>query len=68
MKHYLITYENGNEYFCHCCRQTWKVSETMEFESEEELKTYIDNYNKDWKTNDSRIVTAYELASPTPIF
>jgi hypothetical protein len=67
MKYLFIT-EEGNGYFCNCCRRESTSEHTMDFESEEELTKYIESYNKDWKTNDSRIIKAYKLAEEDPVF
>jgi len=69
---YLIITEDGNGYHCSCCRRTSKHHETMEFDSDQELKNYIESYNnvyKDDKWNiDSRITTAYKLSDDNPIY
>lgn len=63
---YLLVYENGNGYHCGCCRSTWHVHETMDFNSEEELKEYIEGHNKLYDENrwdnDSKIIKAYPLS------
>lgn len=69
MKSYLIQYEEGNGYYCNCCRSTWRVDEVLEFESDDKAKEYCDNYNKS-KTpdRDSEIIGVYVLAEEKPIF
>lgn len=69
MKPYLIIYENGNGYHCHCCRSTWKVTDTMEFENDEAAKKYAEDYNKEQKTSkeDSEVENIYALESSSPV-
>lgn len=36
-RQWVITYEQGNGYFCSCCRQTWETTEDYEDLTEEEM-------------------------------
>lgn len=69
---YLIITKEGNGYHCSCCRRDWSTHETMEFDTDEELKEYIKNYNKGYEENrwenDSRISKAYKLADDEPVW
>ena len=69
---YLIITKEGNGYHCHCCRSDWDTHETMKFNSDEELKEYIKNYNKGYEENrwenDSRIRKVYQLADDEPVW
>lgn len=69
MKSYLIIYENGNGYFCSCCRNTWINTETKEFESDTEAKDFATSYNKqNDKERDSKVENIYALSDNNPIF
>ena len=68
---YLIITKDGNGYHCGCCRNEWESHDTMEFDSDEELKKYIEEYNKEngkdqW--SDTRIISAYKLAEDTLVW
>lgn len=44
---YMMIYEQGNGYFCGCCRRTYQDHETMEFENDEACLEYVKTYNGD---------------------
>lgn len=69
MKPYLIIYENGNGYYCNCCRKTWITTSTMEFKNDEEAKSFVESYNKNNdRGKDSEITAIYPLANINPIY
>lgn len=70
MNNYLLIYENGNGYRCHCCRSTWKFIETEEFESDEKAYDFAKEYNNrfDYNNNDCLILEIYKLQENRPIF
>lgn len=69
---YMLIYKNGNGYHCGCCRREYEDHDTIGFESEEDLKKHIEEYNKRYDDNrwdnDSRIIKAYQLTSDDPIW
>lgn len=63
---YLIEKENGNGYTCGCCRRTNVYTDTMEFDSDEDAKAYVERYNANYDRSsddhDSRITACYPLS------
>lgn len=57
----LIVWEQNNGYTCGCCGKTWEQTEIREFDSEEEMKDFFENANKEFKPDESRLYEMYEL-------
>lgn len=68
---YLLIFENGNGYSCNCCRRTWINTDTLEFENDEDAKTYIETHNKQnditSDDHDSLITACYPISGETII-
>jgi len=59
---YILINENGNGYYCGCCRKTWQSHDITEFDSDEDCKTHIKTHNELPSTDhDSTITEAYQM-------
>ncbi len=62
---YMIIQERGNGYHCGCCRRTYEGHEIMEFDNDEECKSYVESSNKsnyeDRWNMDCQIVEVHQM-------